>query len=458
MTRTLTLAATLALLAGPALRAADAPIKVLFLGDEGHHRPAERFRQLQPVLAKRGIDLTYTDKMTALSPRVLAGYDGLMIYANTTRITPEQEKALLDFVEGGKGLIPLHCASYCFLNSPKYVELVGAQFKSHGTGTFRTTVAAPDHPAMKGFRGFESWDETYVHTKHNEKGRTVLEYRVAGNVREPWTWVRTQGKGRVFYTAWGHDQRTWGNPGFQALVERGVRWATGRDPAVVPDYRAEAPFPVPQTTPKRTDVKPFEYIDVGKKIPNYTPGRRWGVQGEAFSKMQKPLPPEESIKHIVTPKGLHPELVTSEALLGGKPICMNWDERGRLWLALTYDYPNELQPRGQGRDRLIVCEDTDGDGKMDKLTVFADKLSIPTGFTFARGGVIVFEGRKTTFLKDTDGDDKADVREELFGTWSLPDTHGGPSNMQYGLDNWVWAMQGYNLSRLQVGGETHAFR
>src|SRR5262249_13753990 len=126
------------------------PIKVLFLGDNGHHRPAERFRQLQPVLAKRGIELTYTDKATALDPKVLSAYDGLLIYANTTQITPDQEKALLDFVEGGKGFIPLHCASYCFLNSRKYVELVGAQFLRHGTGTFRTTIAEPEHPVMKG--------------------------------------------------------------------------------------------------------------------------------------------------------------------------------------------------------------------------------------------------------------------------------------------------------------------
>src|SRR5437870_3778884 len=136
----------------PSLTAAEPtkPIKVLFLGDNGHHRPAERFRQLQPVLAKRGIDLTYTDKVEALNPKVLAAYDALIVYANTTRISPEQEKALLDFVEGGKGFIPIHCASYCFLNSPKYVELVGAQFKSHGTGTFRTTVAEPNHPVLKG--------------------------------------------------------------------------------------------------------------------------------------------------------------------------------------------------------------------------------------------------------------------------------------------------------------------
>src|SRR5262249_59432269 len=99
-----------------------------------------------------------------------------------------------------------------------------------------------------------------------------------------------------------------------------------------------------------------------------------------------------------------------------------------------------------------------GDGKADKVTVFAEGLSIPTSICFARGGVIVFDATQTVFLKDTDGDGKADVREVLFGTWNMRDTHGGPSNMQYGLDNWVWAMQGYNDSRLVVAGETHRFR
>jgi putative membrane-bound dehydrogenase-like protein len=450
----------LTLLSAPCVKADGAPpLKVLFLGDNGHHRPAERFRQLQPVLAKRGIELTYTDKIEALDPKLLASYDGLIVYANTTRITPQQEKALLDFVEGGKGFIPIHCASYCFLNSPKYIALVGAQFLKHGTGTFRTTIARPDHPIMKGFPGFESWDETYVHTKHQEGDRTVLEYREEKDVKEPWTWVRTQGKGRVFYTAWGHDERTWSNPGFQNLIERGIRWATGNDPAVVRNDRVELPFPVPEMTPLRKDVKPFEYVDVGKKIPNYTPSRTWGVQGEPFTKMQVPLPPEESIRHLVVPKGFRVELFASEADLGGgKPICMNWDERGRLWVALTYDYPNRLQPAGQGHDRIVICEDTDGDGKADKFTVFADKLSIPTSMMFSRGGVIVFDAKQTVFLKDTDGDGKADVREVLFGTWAMPDTHGTASNMQYGLDNWIWGMQGYNLSRLRVGGETHEFR
>src|SRR5262249_48855670 len=139
MSRLLVAALFLGLSYTPLAAAEPKPIKVLFLGDNGHHKPAERFRQLEPVLAKRGIDLTYTDKVEALDPKLLASYDGLIVYANTTKITPVQEKALLDFVEGGKGFIPLHCASYCFLNSPKYIELVGAQFQKHGTGTFRTT-------------------------------------------------------------------------------------------------------------------------------------------------------------------------------------------------------------------------------------------------------------------------------------------------------------------------------
>ena len=154
------------------LSAQESPkIRILFLGDQGHHQPAARFRQLQPILAERGVDMTYTESAAALDPKILNRYDGLLIYANTEKITPDQEKTLLDYVAGGKGFIPVHCASYCFLNSPRYIELVGAQFKRHGTGTFRTTIAAPDHPIMRGLEGFESWDETYVHHKHNDKER-----------------------------------------------------------------------------------------------------------------------------------------------------------------------------------------------------------------------------------------------------------------------------------------------
>src|SRR5581483_7778989 len=319
-------------------------LKILFLGDNAGHQPATRFKILQPVMSARNIELTYTDKLDDLNAKNLANYDGLMIYANHTKITPEQEKALLDFVEGGKGFIPLHCASYCFLNSPKYIELVGAQFRSHGTGTFRTETVKPDHPIMKGFQSFPSWDETYVHTKHNEKDRTVLEVRAEGDLKEPWTWVRTQGKGRVFYTAWGHDQRTWEHAGFHNLVERGIRWACGQDPALAGPY-----FEKPEMTKPRKDVAPFEYVEA--KVPFYPPSRQWGKQADPLTKMQKPLSVEESIKHYVTPQDFEVKVFVTEEKLGGKPIAMNWDEQGRLWVAITRDYPNEMQPAGQGRDK-----------------------------------------------------------------------------------------------------------
>lgn len=435
------------------LHAADS-LSLLFLGDNGPHQPYQRFQQLSPVMKSKGIDLTYTDDMREINKETLSIFDGLVIYANTTKIEPAQEQALLDFVADGKGLIPLHCASFCFLNSEKYIELVGAQFQKHGTGVFRTEVVAPDHPVMQGFQGFQSWDETYIHHKHNESNRTVLETRTADGHAEPWTWVRTHGKGRVFYTAWGHDARTWSNPGFHNLIERGIRWSCEQDPAIAGAYRDRLPM-----TKLAEDLKPFEYIDVGPKIPTYTPGAKWGTQEKPRNMMQKPLSPEESLKHYVTPEGFELQLFVSEPDLQGKPISMNWDARGRLWVCETVDYPNELRPPGQGRDRIRICEDTDNDGRADKFTVFAEKLSIPTAIEFWNGGAIVQNGVETLYLKDTDGDDVADTRKVLFDGWALGDTHGGVSNFRYGLDNWIYAMQGYNNSAPTIDGkEQQRFR
>ncbi len=455
--RALLLFSILPMLGSVAFSADAPPLKILFLGDNGHHRPVERFAQLEAALRPRGVTLKYTDVVsTALSAETLTGFDGLMLYANIDVLPPAQEQALLDYVAAGKGFIPLHCASYCFRNSTKFVELVGAQFQKHGGEVFRVETALPDHPIMKGYGGFASWDETYVHTKHNDKDRTILEYRVQGmqadgKTKEPWTWVRTHGKGRIFYTAWGHDQRTFSEAGFHNLVERGTRWACGQDPQVVPAFVDAGRFDPLPMTPIAKNLQPFEYEEVGPKIPNYRPGNQWGLLGEAHTKMQKPLPSAESMKHYSIPQGFHLELFADETSFAGKPIAMTWDERGRLWICETVDYPNDLQAPGEGRDRLRICEDTDGDGRADKFTVFAEGLSIPTAIAFHQGGAIVQNGTETLYLKDTNGDDRADVRTVLINGWALADTHGGVSNFQYGLDNTIWAMQGYNTSQPAYG-------
>ncbi len=427
------------------------PIRVLFLGDEGHHRPGDRFPQLAPVLASRGIEMTYSNNLNDLNPETLAAYDALAIYANWTKIEPPQEKALLEYVQSGHGFVALHCASYCFLNSPEYVRLVGAQFARHGGQVFATEVDNQEHPVVKGWGGLRSWDETYIHRMHNED-RTVLEYRAegdqaAGIKREPWTWVRNEGQGRVFYTAWGHDERTWGQPSFQDLIERGIRWTVKRENE--PDA-----YQLPKVNALPKDLPKFEYVDVGPKIPNYTKSTRWGVQGEPMNTMQLPLSPEASQKHLVVPEDFVASLWAAEPSFNAKPIAMNWDHRGRLWVCATVDYPNELQPKGSGRDYITICEDTDGDHKADKFTKFASGLSIPSTLVFYRDGVIVQDGQETVFLKDTNGDDQADVRKVLITGWALGDTHGGVSNFRYGPDNWIWGMQGYNDSRPTFPGST----
>src|SRR5262245_65704763 len=116
--------------------------------------------------------------------------------------------------------------------------------------------------------------------------------------------------------------------------------------------------------------------------------------------MQNPLDDvAESMKHLVTPVGFEVKLFVSEPQLEGKPIYMTWDVRGRLWVCETYDYPNELQTEGEGRDRIRICEDTDGDGRADKFAVFAEKLSIPTTIALYPGRPSGQEGGRPTGRK-----------------------------------------------------------
>lgn len=417
------------------VRAAPGPerLEVLFLGGQGHHEPAARARQVLPYLASRGINLFYTERLDVLDAERLRRYDAVVLYGNSPALTREQETALLNYVAEGGGLVPVHSASAMFGNSDAYVNLVGGAFKSHGVDSFRTKVLLPDHPAMRGVPDFASHDETYIHTKHNPD-KVVLAVRVEDGHEEPWTWVRTHGEGRVFYTAWGHDERTWSKPGFQALLERGIRWAAG-DEALASDLAPPG----------------FEYVE--STLPYYPPGVGWGVTGDPIRALQKPLTPEASMEQAVLEPGFRLELFAAEPDIVN-PIDMAWDERGRLWIVETLDYPNEFEPERRGDDRIKILEDTDGDGRADEVTIFADGLNIPTSLALANGGVIVAQAPDMLFLKDTDGDDRADVKEVLFTGWGTFDTHAGPSNLRYGFDNQIWGVVGYSGFYGTVGGDS----
>lgn len=172
---------------------------------------------------------------------------------------------------------------------------------------------------------------------------------------------------------------------------------------------------------------------------------------------QLPLSPSDSVKYTQVPADFELQLFVSEPDVV-KPIYMAWDERGRAWVVEARDYPHNVAPEGQpGNDSVKICEDTNGDGKADKFTIFADKLNLATSLVFVNGGVMVSHARHMLFLKDTNGDDKADVRQVLLPGWGIGDTHAQQSNLGRGFDNWLYGSVGYSNFRGTVGGKSLQF-
>jgi len=168
---------------------------------------------------------------------------------------------------------------------------------------------------------------------------------------------------------------------------------------------------------------------------------------------------------MITPEGFEVKpFVTEEQLnpegIEGNILDVQFDAQGRAWIAVTLDYPNEL---GEGRDKIVVCEDTDGDGVADDITVFADGLSIPLNMVLTEQGVITIDlgefdnDGAVVHLQDTTGNDEADTREELFSGFSTNDTHAGPNKLEWGIDNWVWGQVGYAGFNGEINGESYGF-
>ena len=124
------------------------------------------------------------------------------------------------------------------------------------------------------------------------------------------------------------------------------------------------------------------------------------------------------------------------------PIQMRWDSQGRLWVACSTTYPH-VYPGREPDDKLVILEDTDGDGKADKSTLWADDLHIPLSFEFGDGGVYVSEEPHLTFLKDTDGDGKADFRRNVFSGFGTEDSH-------HSLHDFVWSPGGDLIFRESI--------
>jgi putative membrane-bound dehydrogenase-like protein len=167
------------------------------------------------------------------------------------------------------------------------------------------------------------------------------------------------------------------------------------------------------------------------------------------------LSPREAIKKMTVPDGFAVELVAAEPDIVN-PTAMTFDERGRVWIAESLEYPRKSA--GPGRDRIKILEDTDGDGKMDKFTIFAEGLNIPSGIAVGHGGVWVANSPDILFYK-IGPDGKAAGKPEVVVTgFGRTDTHELPNSLTWGPDGWLYGLNGvFNHSHVKQRGKDFVF-
>ena len=163
-----------------------------------------------------------------------------------------------------------------------------------------------------------------------------------------------------------------------------------------------------------------------------------------------PLSPADSLKKIHVREGFAVELVASEPLTMD-PVAIDWSPDGRLWVVEMADYPLGMDGNGKPGGRVRVLEDTDGDGRYDKSTLFADGLTFPTGLLTWRDGVIVTAAPDVLFLRDTDGDGKADTREVLVSGLTTGNQQLRANGLRWGLDGWVYCAAGGHHGQYGMG-------
>ncbi|HZM01731.1 MAG TPA: PVC-type heme-binding CxxCH protein, partial [Candidatus Saccharimonadales bacterium] len=180
----------------------------------------------------------------------------------------------------------------------------------------------------------------------------------------------------------------------------------------------------------------------------FTPKTRFGLNTYSEPKELHYFSPEESIAAMKVPEGFEVTLFASEREFPelAKPVQLNFDNKGRLWVSCMPTYPQWKPGDPPPDDHLLILEDTQGVGKADKCTTFYDHLQCPVGFEFWHGGVLVADQPHILFLKDTNGDDKADVVEQWTDGWGSDDTHQSVNAWQWTPGGHLLLLEGVNMS------------
>lgn len=211
-----------------------------------------------------------------------------------------------------------------------------------------------------------------------------------------------------------------------------------------------------------------EKIDDSNTLPFITPKTNVGGKNDPNAKAGKLgsldyLSAEEQLKLFKLAPGYEINLVASEEQFPelANPVALNFDNKGRLWVSTMASYPH-WQPKTPMNDKVLIFEDHDKDGRADECKVFADGLHQPTGFEIGHGGAYIAQQPDILFLKDTDGDDKADVRMRQLVGFDSADSHHGLAAFEWGPGGALYFQEGtfkfsqvespYGLTRMHEAG------
>ncbi|MBI4625789.1 MAG: ThuA domain-containing protein [Verrucomicrobia bacterium] len=447
------------------LSAAEAPLRVFIRSGPKSHGPGAhdypRFlKEWVPLLNERGAKAGGAEALPTREQ--FAQTDVLILHAQEAGNIPDagDRRNLDEFLKRGGGLVVIHAGAVS--RDPDWFKsIVGGSWRQGTTKWLEAPMhlyfADRQHPIVNGASNWTMNDEIYydmdllpecrvLATAYTPKGfdtggrgNKEAQARAAAAVAtrkgvniydiqpQMWTYERTVGGGtkpyRAFVSIPGHLYENFNRPNYRAILLRGIAWAGQRqnaDELCVAGELGDA----------------LRYPEGGPTAP-----------AKAAAKIE-----------------VHPEftlsLVAAEPLIN-KVMNVDWDERGRLWVCETPEYPNGRRTpntapwkdsgslRGahtqrDPEDSISILTDTDGDGIMDKKSVFADKLELVTSFCFFKNGVIACSAPDIWFLEDTDGDGVADKRTKLYTGLGIRDTHAVINNLRWGLDGWIYATHGYS--------------
>lgn len=387
-------------------------LRVFLRGGPKTHGPGEhdhpRFvAEWKPLLEARGAQVQ--GELRFPTADELARTDVLVLYAaDGASIHGDERTRFESFLARGGGLVVLHDA-VCGDDPHWFQTIAGGAWEwgktQYQTGVVDLYTADAAHAITRGAANFHFDDELYWNLDL-EPDIHVLQsgFPTVFDIT-PQMWTFEKANHRAFVSLQGHREESFEHAAWRTLLLRGIAWAARRDVELL--------------------LKPGEAEALAYPVGG-------------------PTRPEQASKSL----SLHPDfeltLVAAEPLIE-KPISLDWDARGRLWVAQSPGYPEkERFSRRPARDEIAILSDNDGDGRMDAKQVFAGGLDLVTSLVFHRDGVIVSAAPEILWLRDKDRDGVCETREVLFQGFGFGDTHAVLSNLRWGIDGWIYATQGYS--------------